>query len=632
MFHRSSLPVARLLVVGTLLALVFTPAARSSPLITTTAATDTTRALISPLSDVGGAINAIVADGSYAYIGEGNTLVVLDVHDPSEPEPVGALAVPFGKAQLVGDLLYTAAGDLYIINVSNPRRPVLQATVPTPGAASDVQVVGGSAYVADGLSGVQIVDLSARPYPEIRAAVETPGDARSVAVAGGWAYIADTTGVQIANITAPQPVVRAAIPTTGSAVDVAIDGQTLYVAVNGAGGGLLLFDVRRPLAPQRRGVYQAEKGVSAVQLVGDRAFVSAETLDILDVSNIERPVRRGSYVPSLPFYVANDVLYAVIGEYIALVNVRDAAEPYDVGYYLSISTAIDVHLANGFAFAGDIQGLFWVVDVRDPARPRVRSVSGLPAAARDIEVAGGFAYLIAGTELVIADVRDVTAPILLGSVELGRDAQEVRVANGVAYVAGGSDGLLLIDVREPEQPELIAQYPTETPAFGVDLAASIAYVAAGVGGVLLIDVGDPAKPQLLGVYATPGAGGSRDVVIAGSRAYVGLADAGFQVVDVANPARPTLIGATETAGSLLELTVADEIAYLTEVTRVEVVDLRDAAQPRVAGGYIRADNGSGSGTIAAAGDLAILADARAGLQLLRVQIADFVQYLPRIVG
>ncbi len=55
----------------------------------------------------------------------------------------------------------------------------------------DVAVSGTYAYVADGASGLQVIDITNPASPQIVGSVDTPGYAMGVAVSGTYAYVAD---------------------------------------------------------------------------------------------------------------------------------------------------------------------------------------------------------------------------------------------------------------------------------------------------------------------------------------------------------------------------------------------------------------------------------------------------------
>ncbi|MCR4424466.1 MAG: hypothetical protein NUW10_07985, partial [candidate division WOR-3 bacterium] len=96
----------------------------------------------------------------------------------------------------------------------------------TPGVALGVAVSNSYAYVADGGSGLRVVDVSNPSNPVEIGHCETPGYARGVAVAGSYAYVADDYhGLRVIDVSNPSnPVERGYYNTPGSANGVAVSG------------------------------------------------------------------------------------------------------------------------------------------------------------------------------------------------------------------------------------------------------------------------------------------------------------------------------------------------------------------------------------------------------------------------
>jgi len=68
----------------------------------------------------------------------------------------------------------------------------------TPDYAYDVAVAGSYAYVADGVAGLRVIDVSDPANPQERGYCHTADYALGVAVAGNYAYVADeAAGLQI---------------------------------------------------------------------------------------------------------------------------------------------------------------------------------------------------------------------------------------------------------------------------------------------------------------------------------------------------------------------------------------------------------------------------------------------------
>jgi hypothetical protein len=81
----------------------------------------------------------------------------------------------------------------------------LVGTFDTPSTTRDVAFAGGLVYVADGTSGLRILDVSNPAIPVEVGALDLPtGASQGVAVVGSRAYLADSTaGLRIVDVTTP---------------------------------------------------------------------------------------------------------------------------------------------------------------------------------------------------------------------------------------------------------------------------------------------------------------------------------------------------------------------------------------------------------------------------------------------
>jgi subtilisin-like proprotein convertase family protein len=147
-----------------------------------------------------------------------------------------------------GPFAYVAAGDagMMVIDLSRPEMPRTIATLPTPGVAQDITLVGDTAYVAAGAAGLMIVDVSAPIQPVRLAVVATPGFAGSASVVEDQVFIADGyTGVALVDASDPAvPTLVSSSDTPGYANRLTAVGRTLYVA--DSNGGLRTFNTEVP--------------------------------------------------------------------------------------------------------------------------------------------------------------------------------------------------------------------------------------------------------------------------------------------------------------------------------------------------------------------------------------------------
>ena len=114
--------------------------------------------------------------------------------------------------------------------------------------ATHVRVRGSLAFVADGPSGLQIIDVTTAA-PRIIGSVVTAAAANGVDVTGSLAVVAvGSSGIQVVNVANPtRPVIIGGVDTPGNALDVVVKGTLAYVA--DFTGSLRIIDFANPAAP-----------------------------------------------------------------------------------------------------------------------------------------------------------------------------------------------------------------------------------------------------------------------------------------------------------------------------------------------------------------------------------------------
>jgi hypothetical protein len=255
---------------------------------------------------------------------------------------------------------------------------------------------------------------------------------------------------------------------------------------------------------------------------------------------------------------------------------------------------MSVNVAGGIAYVGHMGGDrvgTSVVDVSDPARPRVITQLLTPPGTRSHKV-------------------QVTDDILLVNRE--RNPFEPNAA-------GWTAGLQIYDISDPAHPAELAFIAT--PGRGVHRMTYWAQPHAWITGsdegwtdqfLIVADLTDPEKPAEVSRWWLPGmhsAAGERPAwpagrrwalhhaLVRGGRAYCGWWDAGLVILDVSDPACPRMVshldfgsqvsGATHTAMPLPGrdlLVVTDEALGDRQhgaPKKIRLVDVSDEATPAV---------------------------------------------------
>ena len=523
-----------------------------------------------------------------------------------------------------GDYAFVAAGvsGLQILDISDPENPeVVGYWDDNPGEAKCVFVVGDFAYVADAGSGLRVIDVSDPENPDEVGFYDTPGSAYGVFVVGDFAYVADAgSGLRVIDVSDPEnPDEVGFYETPRSAYCVFVSGDFAYVAAETA--GLRVIDVSDPENPDEVGFYDTPGAALGVFVVGDLAYVAdqLEGLRVIDVSDPENPDEIGFYdTPGYAWgvFVAGDLAYVTdFGRGLRVIDVSDPENPDEVGFYDTPGYAYGVFVYADFAYVAYGDGCLRVIDVSDPENPDEVGLYDTPGRAWGVFVVGDFAYVAYGDEgLSVIDVTDPENPDEVGFYDTPGNAYGVFVVGDFAYVADYSSGLRVIDVSDPENPDEVGFYDTPGNARGVFIAGDFAYVTDTESGLRVIDVSDPENPDEVGFYDTPGY--AWGVFVAGDFAYVADYTAGLRVIDVSDPENPDEVGSYNTPGDAWGVFVAGDLAYVADGDRgLRVIDVSDPENPDEVGFY---DTPGSAAGVFVAGDLAYVADGGSGLRVIDV--------------
>lgn len=189
----------------------------------------------------------VAMDGQYSYIADEAGLSIIDLANPSLAVLKGSVnaTAPSLDVDVSGSTVYTVNGSagLTAYSVADPAHPTRTYVLNTPGTATGFFPFGSKGYVADGVQGLTVIDLTNRV---VQNTFNTPGNSLDVVVKGDYAYIADNTnGVVIMNRTNGLIVKTLKLPSSVQATKVVLKDNRLYVL--GKGYGVYVYDISLPL-------------------------------------------------------------------------------------------------------------------------------------------------------------------------------------------------------------------------------------------------------------------------------------------------------------------------------------------------------------------------------------------------
>lgn len=475
-----------------------------------------------------GPVHGVDVTADYAYIGSGNTLLVVDyVSDPQAPAIVGEVVVSsfvFSVA-VRGDFAFVATDELVVVDISDPMSPQTVTTI--SGLDARHLLLSGDLLIVttrDGGPRFQFFDVSIPSTPKLLGGVSGGGTFATeemAAVDGSRGYFVTSDGVSIIDISTPEspvalgtltlPFTRAALPR----------GNRLYVIDRI--DDLLIFDVTNPTNPNQLGQITFNNPANRffdLLWFNDHLFLTSELGQIyaIDVSD-----------PSSPQIVAQ---VATEGQ----------------GRFLSI--------LGDQIFAAQFNGGFVHLDASSPTAPQILGLLDTPGQVRGIDVQGDTAYLAAGLGgLKLVDVSDMSQLRETAGYNTLGEAWEVQLIGNIAFVADGPRGLLTVDVSDPLIPRALDDLPSSGDARALEVVGDLAYMASLFSGLHIVDVSFPLLLEEVGEFTQVDR--VWDIEIQGDIAYLADHNQGLRVLDVSTPAAPQQLVLRDTPGQAVSLALQD---------------------------------------------------------------------------
>jgi hypothetical protein len=205
-----------------------------------------------------------ISSNKYAFLSdEDKGLIVLNVSNPSAPVPDTVLSYPGGvnSSYLKNGYLYAALrqGTVKIINISSLPDSVYEAGTYTPqNTVEHIEISGTTAYLLEGTSGVEIVNIANPVTPVFLSTYNTPGNCFDLKIGNDIAYIADgTSGVCAVNVGNPsRPELLSTVNTESDVRGIDYSPNFMFTAEYNMGAEV--FNLFNPPYPDAFGYYETQ--------------------------------------------------------------------------------------------------------------------------------------------------------------------------------------------------------------------------------------------------------------------------------------------------------------------------------------------------------------------------------------
>jgi hypothetical protein len=371
-----------------------------------------TGSIAATVTDVAAANNTVYALGGYQF-------QIFDVSGPSSPRLLSATST-YGALGLdvLGNHAYLAStevsgvpgvwgkGGLYVIDVTNPRKPYLITNVFNGFDNGGVATDGRLAITAGNSWGLRVLDVSNPSAPVIVG--QLAGTFGAVAMTRSRAYVLETARGNPAHVdlivldlgVPSQPSVLGRLTMSGgNALDVKVVGTLAYVAASK--GGLQIVDLSTPTSLRIIGSVNIPYAAAAVD-VGTTGYAYVGTsggIYVIDVRTPTSPEIVASIATSATaLATANQLIYALDGEQLKVFDATVPGAPRQIAALRGVTaqalsaTGSWLVLATPALSHADTSGGLYLVDVSDPTQPNVIDQAIVPGRTRSATVLNKTVY------------------------------------------------------------------------------------------------------------------------------------------------------------------------------------------------------------------------------------------------
>jgi len=396
----------------------------------------------------------VLAAGNIAYVANSyNGLAVMDISNPAAPDTVATMSLGGYALRLAleGDRLFVANqnGGMAVVDVSDPADPSLVVQIDPDGFPTDVAVIANTAYLAAAHGGLEILDVTAplTPTPVLLGSLPGHDDIQQIVMDGDLAWLAmGMAGVCVLDLSDPaNPVEIGGYRGGGACFSVALAGNHAYMTDS---TWFRVLDVTHPDAPTQVGLTFTNNTGYHVVVADDLAYVGIwHGFQIVDVSDPAAPVARGL------LNLSNSVMkVALAGQHaflaaanggLLVVDVSDPDAPAQVGSFATQGAAYGILVSGDLAVVAEEGWGAQILDISDPTDPSLVGAIGMQAF--DLAMLQNRLYLTSAYYGVYAyDIDNPAAPVEAGHFETARYSSRIALHGKDVLANDQFNGLWII--------------------------------------------------------------------------------------------------------------------------------------------------------------------------------------------
>ena len=517
-----------------------------------------------------------------AYVGEFDTIIIIDVSIPEQPVEIGFYRNDYNVIEGMvgkGDLLFVVTYyGLVVLDITNPQEPQdLEMSLSLWGLFHCILLSDDYIFIA-GDKQLIIFDISnpSNIYQRYNTNL-TEGTLSRMYVHenvlmffGGQQYSSKPSPIILLNITdIDNPVEIGRYYEEGVTIlNGVVKGETLYVVTTV--NGIRLFNYTEP-----------------------------DNLQLMANYSLTGWYRNVFFSPERMYLVSRSYGIEILTYGKAIEEVASLGHLWQGGETLELAVnGTKAYLVNGW------NGLT-IIDITNLREPKkISNIKSFTKYYDSVAVSGKYAYLfnVNTKSLDIYDVSEPANPIVVfenstQEYSYSYDESRIIVKENLAYVvlidySKSSLGAILqiFNVTNPENPQKIGETVFRGYIWDICLDQGIFYLT-GIGGLQIFSISTSGTLVSLANFTVAKINNFFEVVVSGNYAFLADASYGLRIVNIEEPTNPVEVGKYETIvyeeeGGAYKIAVNGTRAYLVSDTRgLLMLDISNTVKPKLVGQY-----------------------------------------------
>ncbi len=433
------------------------------------------------------ALSRVFVKGDKLYVAaEEEGILIYDIKDISNPSLIRSLYLGENAKDIAvsGDFAYVAVFDEGVKKVDLKSLKVVE-NLKLDSKAVRVLVKDGYLFVADTYAGVKVLDISKKEMKIV--GFLGGGEVNDLFIDGELLYVADgIEGLDIVDIS--NPVTKGVV----SVVDIEKGAYKLLIGDKKAfiadfGKNLQVLDIEDPISPSLlsnsfikesstdevfikeddisllSSIFREEDYITDMKILNNYLFLGngVEGVKVFDIKNLKDISKIESEIAVSSLEAKNDILYlGGSDKKLEIVDVSEINASKNIySYDLKISPDI-LKLKENLLFAASVDGGLELLDIKDYKKPNFNSYFDLNSNIFDLLFYKNYLFIAGGSRgVLIYDISDKKMMNLVANISLNGYAKSLTIEEDKLFVGALYNGIFSFDLSDIKNIKTLSFFP-----------------------------------------------------------------------------------------------------------------------------------------------------------------------------